>query len=114
MSVHDSDVVDVGTPPQNLNDWETKVVRFHGFANLPRSEYIYSPEFTCCGYQWVISIDVDTNQNMDVRLHNMTNEDVTVEEWTLSMRNSNGNEVAHYTSMMIMRGISILSHLVHL
>ena len=39
MSVNDSNVVDVGTPPQNLssNKWgEMKVVRFHGYANLLR------------------------------------------------------------------------------
>ena len=100
MSVHDSNVVDVGTPPQNLSsyNWETKVVRFHGFANLPIGQHNYSPEFTCCGYQWCISIfrRAGAQGRIKAYLHNMSNEDVTV-EWALSMRDSNGKEVAYYS-----------------
>ena len=95
MNVHDSNVVDVGTPPPRpIKQWETKVVRFHEFEDLPRGELFSSPEFTCCGYQWRLSIIIGTSL-LAVFLHNMTNEDVTV-EWALSIRNSIGKEVAYY------------------
>ena len=46
MSVHDSNVVDVGTPPSRpISNWETNEVRFHGFTTLPISQVNYSPEF---------------------------------------------------------------------
>ena len=102
MNVHDyNNVVDVGTPPLNLssNNWETKVVRFHGFETLPIGHNNFSPEFTCCGYQWRLSIFRRTGLlqgRVGVYLHNMTNEDVTI-NWALSMRNSNGKEVAYFS-----------------
>ena len=95
MNVHDANVVDVGTPPPHpIKQWETKVVRFHEFEDLPRGELFSSPEFTCCGYQWRLSIIIGTSL-LAVFLHNMTNEDVTV-EWALSIRDSIGKEVAYY------------------
>ena len=100
MSVHDSNVVDVGTPPLNLssNNWETKVVRFHGFETLPIGDNSnnFSPEFSCCGYQWCLSLIKFHGGSIGVYLHNMTNEDVTI-EWALIMRNSNGTEDISYS-----------------
>ena len=101
MSVHDSNVVDVGTPPQNLssNHWETKVVRFHGFETLPIGVVPitnFSPEFSCCGFQWCLSLIKYQHGSIGVYLRNMTNEDVTI-NWELSMRDSNGGQVSYYS-----------------
>ena len=60
-------------------------------------KFIFSPEFTCCGYHWRLSIVIGyIDGTIDLRLHNMTNEDVTI-EWALSMRNSYGTEVVSYS-----------------
>ena len=93
-----SAVVDVGTPPPRLsgNNWELKEVRFHDFANLPSHTHNYSPEFTCCGYKWCLSLQ-KINHQLRVTLCNKTTKDVNV-YWGVSIRDAVGTDFAFYVA----------------
>ena len=53
-------IIDVGTPPastrNNCEEWESLQLHFHGFENLPVSDGVSSPEFTCFGHRWCVQI----------------------------------------------------------
>ncbi|KAL7524655.1 hypothetical protein ACHAXR_000664, partial [Thalassiosira sp. AJA248-18] len=55
--------IDVGTPSeeflsQDSREWEAIEVRFHDFVNLPATRDVEanSPEFTCFGHQWRLTL----------------------------------------------------------
>ena len=94
-------VVDVGTPPDGMDDWTATVVRFHGFANLTttRDESVESPEFSCFGHQWKVKLypggDEHTEEGYNaVDLINMSNTSIKI-QWGMSVRNANGKEEIH-------------------
>jgi len=95
-----SNIVDVGTPPDDMDDdWTTIVVRFHGFANLSttRGEKVISPEFSCLGHQWRLDIypgGRNLPEHVAVSLSNMTNESIKI-RYGYSVRDLNGKEVVN-------------------
>ena len=95
-------VVDVGTPPYDVEDWETTVVRFHGFANLPttRDEDVVSPLFLCLGYQWVLKLypggDEDSTEGyVAVELCNQSNTSIKIQHG-YSVRDDEGKEMVYH------------------
>ena len=51
-------LLDVGTPPDGFQGWETHTIRFHGFASLPsaKGDETKSPEFACFGHRWQLQL----------------------------------------------------------
>ena len=100
-----TNIVNVGTPPpQDFEDWTTREIRFHGFANLPttRGECVESPEFSCLGHQWRLDIfpggrDNSTEGYVAIRLCNMTDTGIKI-QYGFSVRDADGIEVAHCKS----------------
>ena len=103
MSEHDT-VVDAGTRPASTHYWKTTEVRFHNFV-LPtteeREDDIISPPFTCCGYQWrlTISLTVLGPRSIGINLYNVSNKSVTI-DWAISMRDiKKDKESAYYRAV---------------
>ena len=98
-------VLDVGTPPDGLGEhWTTKVVRFHGFADLStaRSESVESSKFSCFGHQWRLYIypggDNDSREGFTaVALTNLSNKSIEI-QYGYSVRDADGKEVVHKKS----------------
>jgi len=93
--------VDVGTPIKNLRGWTITEVNFLGFANLPTTRgnenYVTSPEFSCFGHQWVMSLYPGgrTNSNegfIAVELAKRSNTSIKV-QWGYNVRDVDGKEV---------------------
>jgi len=96
--------LDAGTPPNGFKDWTTALVRFHGFADLTtaRGEYVESPEFSCFGHQWVLSVYPGGSENsaegyVSVGIVNKSNTSIKI-QWGFSVRDADGKEVAHCKS----------------
>jgi len=96
--------LDLGTPPNGFKDWTTALVRFHGFADLTtaRGEYVESPEFSCFGHQWVLSVYPGGSENsgegfVSVGIVNKSNTSIKI-QWGFSVRDADGKEVAHCKS----------------
>eukprot|EP00956_Cyclotella_meneghiniana_P017618 scaffold28907_cov22-Cyclotella_meneghiniana.AAC.2 len=50
----------VGTPPSDYECWETKIIHFHNFLDLPdakgKDNFVESPEFKCFGHKWRLKV----------------------------------------------------------
>ena len=93
--------VHVGTPPDNFNGWTMTEVCFHGFANLSttRDEYVESPEFSCLGHQWTLSLYPGGREDSDegfvaIELVNESNSRIKI-QYGFSVRDANCKEVVH-------------------
>jgi len=95
--------VDVGTPPENFEEWTTINICFHGFADLSTTRgngnYVVSPKFSCFGHQWVLCIYPGGRAESDegyvaVDLANMSSTSIRV-RYGYSVRNEEGREVVY-------------------
>ena len=93
-------LLDVGTPPDGFQGWESNHIRFHGFASLPsaRGADIKSPMFTCFGHQWQLQIypggrDDSQNGMVSVFLHHLSDESMKI-LFNLRVTNANDQTVA--------------------
>ena len=134
-----TNIVNVGTPPpQEFEDWSTKEIRFHRFANLSttRGARVESPEFSCLGHQWKLGIypggTEGTNRgHITIRLSNISNTGIevkygySVKDVNGQMRNANAESIkteefgafgsegnAKYTSNFVLRS-TIMGFLVN-
>lgn len=96
-------IVDVGSPPPNYQRWDTAEVHFHGFAELttPPGDCVDSPEFTCLGHTWKLSLcphgyQVWCQGMVSLYLCNMSNKLIS-KEFSLNVRDSDGREIAYCT-----------------
>jgi len=87
-----SNIVDVGTPPDDMDDWKSTVVRFHGFDSLSarRDESVDSPEFSCFGHQWTLKLYPrglanSSESYVSFGLYNMSNKSIEI-QWSYSIR----------------------------
>ena len=83
---------------------ESRVIRFHGFANLTttRGVDVRSPVFSCFGHQWELSIYPGGVENSRegftaIQLANMSNTGMNV-SYGFSVRNSAGKEKVYWKS----------------
>ena len=95
-------VVDVGTPPDGMDDWTATVVRFHGFADLTttRDEYVISPLFSCLAHQWRLDIYPGGEEESDegyvaLEIANMSNTSIKI-DWGFSVRDADGKEAVKF------------------
>jgi len=94
--------VEVGTPPEKFEGWTTINVCFHGFDELPamREEWVKSPEFSCFGHEWVLTIypggEEDSPEGYaGVGLANRSNTSIKI-QYCYSVRDANGKEIVHH------------------
>ena len=93
-------LLDVGTPPDGFQGWESNHIRFHGFASLPsaRGADIKSPMFTCFGHQWQLQIypggrDDSEDGRTGVFLNHLSDESMKI-LFKLLVTNANDQTVA--------------------
>jgi len=91
--------VDIGTASESFNGWTTTEVRFNRFADLPatRGEYVESPEFSCFGHRWRLSLfpggRADSEEGyVAIVLGNMSNTSAEI-QWRFNVTNGDGKEV---------------------
>ena len=95
-----NNIVDVGTPPDDIDEWTTTVVRFHGFAKLTtRGERVDSPEFSCFGHQWRLVLYPGGTANSHegyaaLNLGNFSNTGIKI-QFGYSFRDANCKEAVH-------------------
>jgi len=97
MNNNTDNVVNVGTPPTKYREWSTIEVRYHDFGTSLPVAGRYSPQFTCCGYQWRLDIYRFESGYAGIRIDNLSNEAVDI-IWSLCVRDSTGKEVAQFDS----------------
>jgi len=93
-----NNIVNVGIPPpQEFEDWTTNEIRFHGFANLSttRGARVDSPEFSCLGHQWKLSIYPGGSAgsltgHIAIRLSNISNTGIEI-KYSYSVKDSDGH-----------------------
>ena len=90
-------IINVGTPPTKYREWTTVEVRYHDFGTSLPVAGRYSPQFTCCGYQWRLDIYRFESGYAGIRIDNLSNESVNI-IWSLCVRDSTGKEVAQFDS----------------
>jgi len=83
--------------------WITKVVRFHGFADLSTARGVSSSqmqEFSCFGHQWSLDIypggfsNATSEGFSSVFLHNKSKKFISI-QWGCSVRDANNKEVVY-------------------
>jgi len=92
-------VVDVGTPPGPLSEWLTTQIRFHRFNGLKttRNHKVKSPEFTCFGHQWSVSLRPGGHNRssegfVSLTLKNRTKKRIDI-EFNFVVRGPNSNSI---------------------
>eukprot|EP00956_Cyclotella_meneghiniana_P007538 scaffold10184_cov52-Cyclotella_meneghiniana.AAC.2 len=78
----------VGTPRSNYTCWETKVIHFHNFLDLPDTKgednFAESPEFKCFGHTWQLEVfpggdDNAKNGYVSAFICNLSEESITLD-----------------------------------
>ena len=92
----------VETPASGFNDWERRVVHFHGFEALTttKGESVASPEFACLGHKWRVSIfpcgfECSDDGMVFLGLCNRSKKSIEV-GFDFNVKDSDGNNVAKY------------------
>eukprot|EP00956_Cyclotella_meneghiniana_P016865 scaffold27065_cov30-Cyclotella_meneghiniana.AAC.1 len=89
-----------GTPPSDYECWETKIIHFHNFLDLPDTKgndnVVESPKFKCFGHTWRLKIypggDIIADHGyISAYINNLSDEKITVDFEIIIMK-ADGNE----------------------
>ena len=101
-------IIDVGKIPAGLlhDEWETQVIRFHGFEGLPAERNVpaESPTFICFGHEWRLwvypgGISTSDDGMVSLYLQNLSNTNTSITiQYGFSVKNKIGKVVKDFVS----------------